>query len=323
MGRVTRRWGRQILGLLVTAVFLWLLVYQLDLSELGAAMVSVSLPALFIALLFLAAGYATRIFRWWWMLRILTPKLPFRACGWPFLASFAVNNVLPFRAGDALRVFGFGKQLDTAAPRVLGTVVIERLLDLLTVLGFVFIGLIGVDHDQFPPGVLSATAWLAVMALLMVLLLLFFLTPLQKIAQWLAGLATCVERGWSPHIVRLSNPLFESLGLLKKPGLALQLVVLSVGVWALEGAVFVSVAYALGTTDSLLGPCLALGMGNLATLLPSSPGGLGTFDYFAMLGLLAYGADRETATAFALTVHITLWIPVTVVGLAYFVKPRA
>ena len=59
--------------------------------------------------------------------------------------------------------------------------------------------------------------------------------------------------------------------------------------------------------------------GTLATLLPSTPGYVGTFDYFAMLGLTAFGAARDVATAFALSVHAVLWAPTTIVGLVLLV----
>jgi uncharacterized protein (DUF983 family) len=35
-----------------------------------------------------------------------------------------------------------------------------------------------------------------------------------------------------------------------------------------------------------------------------------------MQGLIAYGAEHETAAAFAVWVHAILWLPVTLTGLA-------
>ena len=43
----------------------------------------------------MAAAHGLRIVRWWWMLRALEPGLPPSACVRPYLASMAVNNVLP------------------------------------------------------------------------------------------------------------------------------------------------------------------------------------------------------------------------------------
>ena len=81
-----------------------------------------------------------------------------------------------------------------------------------------------------------------------------------------------------------------------------------------RGAVFVAVAHALATPVAAAGPWFALATGTLATLLPGSPGHVGTFDWFAMLGLVAYGAPRAAATAHALLVHVVLWLPPTVIG---------
>jgi hypothetical protein len=77
---------------------------------------------------------------------------------------------------------------------------------------------------------------------------------------------------------------------------------------------YAAVAWALHTAVAPAGPWFAMTTGTLATLIPSSPGYVGTFDYFAMLGLMAYGAARTAATAHALLVHVILWVPVTAAG---------
>ena len=130
------------IGIGMTAIFGWLLVRQVEVEPLRRAFAGLSIPFLVLAIGFLVAGYTSRVVRWWWMLRVLEPTLSFRACIWPFLTSIAANNVLPFRAGDVLRVFGFRRQLRSPSLRVLGTLVIERLLDLIVLLGFFFLGLL-------------------------------------------------------------------------------------------------------------------------------------------------------------------------------------
>ena len=113
----------------------------------------------------------------------------------------------------------------------------------------------------------------------------------------------------------------DALGVLRTPVLTLQLIGLSILVWTMEGAVFLIVAQAVSPEVETAGAWFALATGTLATLLPSSPGYVGTFDYFAMLGLVAYGADRATAAGFAVAVHIVLWLPLTMAGLIYFMMP--
>jgi hypothetical protein len=102
------RWLKPALGLLVTLAFLWLIAQQVDAAALAGAFAGLAPAWLLLALALLAADYALRILRWWWMLRALAPTQPAWDCAWPYFASIAVNNELPFRAGDVLRVFGSG-----------------------------------------------------------------------------------------------------------------------------------------------------------------------------------------------------------------------
>ena len=42
-----------------------------------------------------------------------------------------------------------------------------------------------------------------------------------------------------------------------------------------------------------------------------------------MLGLVIYGAERDTAATCAVVVHVVLWLPYTVGGMTYFPRPGA
>ncbi len=76
--------GNALLGLVITRFFLWLMLRQVELAEVGAVLSRISLFFLTIALGFLAAGYSIRVVRWWWMLRVLDSDVPLSACSWLF-----------------------------------------------------------------------------------------------------------------------------------------------------------------------------------------------------------------------------------------------
>ena len=98
------RWLNLSICLASTAGFVWLLAHAVDLDALGRAFAGLSVSTVLLALAFLAAGYAARIVRRWWMLRALEPTLPLGACAEPFLAGMAVNNMVPLRAGGKTEV---------------------------------------------------------------------------------------------------------------------------------------------------------------------------------------------------------------------------
>jgi uncharacterized membrane protein YbhN (UPF0104 family) len=193
-----------------------------------------------------------------------------------------------------------------------GTLVLERMLDLLVLVAILFVGVLGTSGIFPRPFMLLAGAAgvIAVAGLLAITLMPDGITSLvQRLATRLFA-----RRKWLPAATGAIAQLTASLALLRSPARAMRLLGLSFLAWFLEGAVFACVARSLQIPVHWAAPWLSLGAATLATLLPSSPGYVGTFDYFASLGLTAYGAPPSTATAFALLTHLMLWLPITVVG---------
>jgi uncharacterized protein (TIRG00374 family) len=318
---MVRRWARVVLGVALAALFLGLLVRRVDMDQVRRVLAGAAAMPLLLGLLALGADMTARIARWWYMLRAVEPDLPFGACARPFLASLALNNTLPFRAGDVARVVGFRRTLRAPAAHVAGTLVLERVLDLLTLLAILFASLAG-GPGRFPRAFLVAGALVGVAALAALLALTFAGGTLarlmdHRLARRFAG------RTWLPAVRRIVDQLSGALALLRSPGMAARLVALSLLAWGLEGAVFACAAWSLGLAVPWAAPWLALASATLATLLPSTPGYVGTFDYFATLGLTAWGVPASGAAAFAVLTHFLLWAPVTLAGLLALVVGRA
>ncbi len=65
---------------------------------------------------------------------------------------------------------------------------------------------------------------------------------------------------------------------------------------------------------------MVVGTVNLAGLIPASPGQVGVFEFFASTVLVAAGIEETLAASYALTVHIVIWLPVTMVGFYFLIK---
>ena len=306
-----RRWGRGLGGLAIAALFVALLARRVDRQQVSLILAGASWPALVLAVIALAGDMTARITRWWWMLRPAQPELTWASCARPFLASLALNNTVPLRAGDVVRIFGFQRSLRAPAAHIAGTLLLERMLDLLILLAVLFATVLGTPGVFPQPFLLLAYAAGAVC---LVVLLAITLLPdrLTTMAEAVAGRLLPVR--WGSKVSQILAQLAESMSLLRSPRRAASLVGISVVAWMLEGAVFASALWSLHIAVPWPAAWLALAAATLATLLPSSPGYVGTFDYFASLGLTAYGAGRSAAAAFAVLAHLILWLPVTVAG---------
>ncbi|MEQ1638519.1 MAG: lysylphosphatidylglycerol synthase transmembrane domain-containing protein [Methylococcales bacterium] len=303
------------IGLLFAGGFVWLIIRQLDVNELMQLFATARLDVLAAALLAFLIGYACRIARWQVMLKRDNPQLRWLDCAGPLLASFAANNVLPFRAGDVMRTFAFNKQLGSNSSTVLATLFVERLLDLLMVLvllggALVFFEL---DVNRFAGVGAAALIFLAIA----ILTVLFFPRLFMPLANLVSNTVTRFLPDFGAKLGSWIENALLTLDHLSGAGIMSNLIGWSLAAWLAEGGVFLYSAVALSALPAPFASWLALPVGTLATLIPSTPGYVGTFDYFIVRAMTALNNPLTAATAYALLVHIVLWLPPTLIGGLY------
>jgi len=311
-----KRYARPLLGLVISGLLLWQLFAHIDLGQLRTTLLAAKAWPIALGVASVAIGFVLRSWRWHLMLRHFSQKVQFRHSAAIFVSSFALNNTLPLRAGDLARTFMYAKELDTPPATLAATLLIERLLDAATLLLIFFLGLWFMPAEKIPPiwmgYIHHAGEIFSVLAVLGVAVLVL----LPKLAP---PLLLRIERSQSrsPRVEKIKQLLLQfarALGLLSAPGLVIQLVVLSLLAWGLEGGIFWAASLSLSIDLPSYAHLFALATATLATLLPGPPGNLGTFDYFAVLGLSVYGANRTDAASLALLAHLLVWLPVTLVG---------
>jgi uncharacterized protein (TIRG00374 family) len=290
------------LGAAIGGVFLYLALKNLNLSQAGAILAKANPALILLGVASLMLDYAMRAFRWHVMLRSVGSTASYPTAFRIFLASVAMNNVLPFRAGDVARTFSYRRDLNVTSSQVLGTMVVERLLDFLSLLFVFFVALVGLPEDRIPARYLD-TARIALVAMLVLLAALLILAkPVRARLEGKGRIGDAVA-SFLRSVEQVAP--FRTL---------LILIGLSLPAWLLESGLFIATAMALGIDVPIGGPMLSMATGTLATLIPSTPGYVGTFDAAAAEGIKAYGVAATPATVFALTAHVVLWIPLTVVG---------
>ncbi len=306
---------RLILGLVLAIVFIWLILRQINLEELKRAFVGTASSWVMAGLAAFCVGYACRIERWRLMLNRDNPALKWHHCAGPLLGSFAANNVFPFRAGDVLRAFAFNGRLGVSSGVVMATLFVERLLDLLMVL--VLLGVVlatfSLDVSNFA-GIGSAALIGIAIGILFILLFPQVFAPVAiALGKFIARLA---PKGGQKLLNEINKSLL-TLVHLAKGNTMIRLVLWSIAAWLAEGCVFWFAALALSAITTPEAGWLALPVGTLATLIPSTPGYVGTFDFFTVRAMSALGNNVVASTAYALLVHALLWLPPTLLGGLY------
>ena len=306
---------KPVIGLGVSALFIWLIVRTMPLADLGDAIANVKYEWLAIAVGLFIAGYVFRIQRWKSMLRLENPKIRWSVCAVPFFASIAANNVLPLRAGDALRAVSFSKWLGVSTPGVLASMLVERMLDFLFLLLALGLTLTLLDLDDTVLGTLLGTS-ATLLITIACLLALFLLRPqiFEPIARWCARLAGRFASNIETMLMGVLDQIFGTLRALAHGPKVLVLFFWSLLAWGCEAAVFYSVARSVMEIANPLAGWLSMPVGTLSTLLPSTPGYVGTFHYFVIGASEALGNTAPASAAFAILVHAVIWSTATIIG---------
>ncbi|MBN2470358.1 MAG: flippase-like domain-containing protein [Anaerolineae bacterium] len=313
-----RRWIFVILGLLVSAIFLYLGFRGLDLGQLWAAIQRVEMGWLLLAAVvyFLAAYIIT--WRWYYLLRPVKDVPPGRL--FPLvIVGYMGNNIYPFRIGEVLRAYLLKRREDAPIPATLTTILVERVFDGLTMLAFIFVALLFVEFDA--PGIKSG---IQILTLLFVAALgVFFglaLRPALARRLYTAILNRLLPALAAERLIGLADNLMDGLATLRSPRALALTFLASLLSWTVEASTYWIVLHAFPFEASFFVVLLMVGLGNLATILPTTPGYVGTFHGVIVLVLQAFGVAQLEAAAYAVLMHGVIWLPVTLAGFIYLVR---
>ncbi|MDX1686607.1 MAG: lysylphosphatidylglycerol synthase transmembrane domain-containing protein [Candidatus Promineifilaceae bacterium] len=311
-----KRW-RLWLGLLISALFLWLALRGLNLDEVGASLREANYGWLVPAGLAYFLTVGARSWRWTFLLRPVQ-AVPSRRLFPVVVIGYLGNNIYPFRIGELLRAYLLRRREGISAGAGLATIFIERIFDGLTILTFVFLAL-----PLAPlPGEGIRSLLLASSALFFGALLFFLALAArpQITLRLLDFFLRFLRPGWRPPVLALGRRFLSGLASLRDWRTLLLLFLISVAIWLLETAKYWLVMQAFPFALDFIALLFMNGVVNLATILPSAPGYVGTFDAPGIAVLVLYDVPEALAGAYVLTLHATLWLPSTLVGLIFMVR---
>ena len=135
------------IGIFTSIFFIALVLRSVSFENLAESLGSANLDTLAVSIVLLVIAYVLRIKRSQIMLVAVNPNITFGRSAVPYMVSIAANNVLPFRVGDILRAINFSPWLGVSTASILAVMMLERLMDLLVIIGF-FGGALFLFHVQ-------------------------------------------------------------------------------------------------------------------------------------------------------------------------------
>ena len=305
----------------MTGFFVWWVFRDIDFGQVGAAiaranwvlLLGLSVPSYFLVVYL-------RALRW----RHLTDPIQpidtaslFRAVSIGFMA----NNIFPLRMGEVIRAWYLGRETGAPAAALFGTVILERVVDTVTVIALA--SLVLAFRGAGGEGALATGALLLIPVALapLIALVCLRLAPgkVIAVAAWVlrpfpARISTYVEGAlgrFSEGLGALSGGIhlfwiaFHSLSI----WLVASTIPMLAGIWSL--------GIDLGSAvDTIVIAWITLAATGMAVAIPSAPGFFGTYHAACRLALEPFGVDASTAVALGTLVHGVFWLTLTGMGLA-------
>ena len=234
----------------------------------------------------------------WRFALLVRPAIGLAAAARLILSAATLNLVLPSKMGDVAKAWVLARRYGFDGGFALAVVIIEKLLDLASLLVWGVAGLVWIGALTEPRKALALAATATLLAMLTIIL-----SPAPAIAALITGLSRRLPQGIGDRLGLFGDRWLEAIGWFwQDRGRAVRLIALSLAIWAGHLAQFWLFVRALGGAMPFIDNMAFATLAILIGLLPFTIAGIGTRD--AAIVLL-YGAWLRPGQAAVLGVLAT------------------
>jgi len=291
-------------------LFLGLLAWRVNIGEALQTFTEVNYAWVVAALAIFTLSKLIHTLRWRIFLGRI-PGLPLSGLFGTFLISNMINNLMPVRAGDLVRIQVPAQRYNIPRAELTATViVVETLLDAATFVPLLVIGLSLQDVPALRTSVLWSFAVLVAVGLLAAALVARVRLPADLgQVRWARWLPRWLRDRAAGHI----PPFVDGLAALRDVRLAALAMLISFPAWLIEAVVFWLFGQAFGL-DLPFSAYLVIMIGaNMVVSLPLTPTSIGVYEVALVEVVALFGVDRTLAAGYAIGTHIfiSIWIGLT------------
>ena len=236
--------------------------------------------------------------------------------------AFMVNNILPARLGEAARVVLLWKRNGFSAATSIGSLILERMIDVMVFASFFFIPVFlspalaaKLQSDVHPAAMLVAIGAAASVASVIGLLFFYVLNP-QWFRKTVGKAGKFLPSKISGKGQSIGAQLESNLNWAFSKRKVIKVAFLSYGVAFCYSAMLLILASQWGTfgiLESMFGQAFA----SFGAAIPLAPGFVGTLHAALKWGLTLTGIDENKAMAMAVIYHALPYVTITAAGLFF------
>ncbi len=305
------------LGIAISLICLILLLWNIDFREVLTSLREANYLWLLPAFLPYAGTLASKVFRWQLLFpgdhkRIRREKL-FSA----LMISYALNTILPARLGELARAYVIGETERLSKSLALSTIVVEKVLDILTLLLFLVLLL---PFVTLPSWVQRPALTMAPIFLCLFALILALTYQRERTLSLVSSFSKHIPRVGGERILGSLDSALSGFDVLRSARRNIVLWGWSLVVWITSALFILFVMFAFHINAPPSAAVLVLCVTSLGMTVPSSPGYIGVYHWLVVSTLLIFDVDRELALSYAFALHAVTFLPLTLLGIFYMMR---
>ncbi|GAB3653553.1 lysylphosphatidylglycerol synthase transmembrane domain-containing protein [Echinicola sediminis] len=309
-----KQWIQVVISLSVAIWIFWFLYKDVKMESLLEALQQASFFWIGISILISAFGFWLRAWRWKLLINAdLHEKISSGRAFWALMVGYLVNMLVP-RAGEVARCGVLKRTNGLPVSKLLGTVILERSIDLLFMLVVIFMAFV-LEREVFlelSADLVSVDSILAVLSKYLPLVIggvvLLFMA-----FYWISKRYR--DHGLVQKFHHFIRELIQGLKSVQRMDNRLGFWVASIGIWLIYYYMMYFIAKGIPSTANLSPSAIlmVMVMGSIGMVAPVQ-GGIGTFHALVAFILMTYGLAEEEGKIFAVIVHSSQVLIVLITG---------
>jgi hypothetical protein len=228
--------------------------------------------------------------------------------------SYMASTFLPLRAGELVRAVFLGRRVGVAVPRVIGTILLEKLFDFLAV-GVMLAVLVALAPDSDAARLVGlSTVTIILVGFGFVVALAVWRAPTLRLVQAVEARIP-FRLGQRLQLANQARQFAQGTDSLREGGLWVRLLAWTTVTWLCSVASTWAGLAALSLEPGVAALLFVIVLTSATQAVPSSPGYIGVYHVAATFALTTFGVDPTSAFACAVLIHAFSYGTLVVVGL--------
>lgn len=299
------------IGSVISILLLFLSFRGIGWDQLSSVLTKADWFLVFVAVVTVLLTTVAKAGRWWLLFYPRQGHLRYHKLLSILFIGQMINIVVPARLGEVARLYFIGEIEGISRARTLGTIALEKLVDLLMI---PVVLAVLVFMIPLPAWMQTSGAQAMLIGGGGVLTLLIVLAQRQRILRLIAWGLDWLPATLSRRVTSQLELGFSGVEALRHPCVVLALLGGSVGIWILSATTNYLVFAAVGLELPFSAAVFLLLVLQVGVAVPSTPGKLGVFHYLCILGLSVFGVGQAPALGYALLLHAVVFVPLSIAG---------